>query len=182
MTENAVKFFDRSLLISTVVKMGLHWNILTKLQFLLRCKLQHVLDEETLSEKRKQEIYHLRFLIFFIADLYALKRDELELAFYVDDQVLGRSSTAKSFLQQSLNNLELCCSRNHLNVNVAQTKAKKFRGGRSSKYDKVFLSCETIICTNKICKSATTDGLNINTDDLSKKYVAKHFGKIEGIF
>ena len=71
--EKRFDFIGRNLLISKLVKMGLHRYILTTLQSELRCNLQYVLDGETLSDEIKQETgvpkernYHLYFLVFLL--------------------------------------------------------------------------------------------------------------------
>ena len=71
--EKAYELMNRNMLISKVVEMGLHGNILIPLPSDFRCNLQQVHNEETMSRKQcKQQVllketnYHLSFLVLLL--------------------------------------------------------------------------------------------------------------------
>ena len=128
---------NRNLLLTKLIKLGLHGNILHTIQSVLKCNFQQILDGEFLSNEIEQKTGvaqgdKLSPLLFslFVADLYfELKCKGLDVIFYADDLVLGSHSQGQ--LQKSLNNLNTYCSRNYLKIILNKTKCMKFRrGGR----------------------------------------------------
>ena len=103
------KAFDlvNNLLLTKLIKMGLHGNMLHTIQSVLRCNFQQILDGKFLSNEIEQKSGvaqgdKLSPLLFslFIADLYfELKCKALDVTIYADDLVLWSHSQCQ--LQQS---------------------------------------------------------------------------------
>ena len=149
--EKAFDFVNRNLLLTKLIKMGLHGNILHTIQSVLKCNFQQILDGEFLSNEIEEKTgvaqgEKLSPLLFslFLADLYfELKCKALDVIFYADDLVIGSRSQCQ--LQQSLNNLNTYCSRKYFKNNVNKTKCIKFRrGGRLAVEEKFYISKEKL--------------------------------------
>ena len=156
--EKAFEFVNRNLLLTKLLKMGLHGNMLHTIQSVLTCNFQQILDGEFLSNEIEQKTgvaqgdKHSPLLFsLFVTDLYfELKCKGLDVIFYADDLVLGSHSQCQ--LQQSLNNLNTYCCRNYLKNNVNKTKCIKFRkGGRLAVNEKFYISKKEVEFTNTSC-------------------------------
>ena len=174
--EKAFDFVYRNLLLTKLIKMGLHGNLLHTIQSVLKCNFQQILDGELLSNEIEQKSGvaqgdKLSTLLFslFIADFYfELKCKALDVIFYADDIVLGSHSQCQ--LQQALNNLNTYCSRNYLKINVKKTKCIKFRRGcRLAVVEKFYISKKEVEFTSTFCYL----GVNFSST-LSPSHHLKH--------
>ena len=156
--EKAFDFVNRNLLLTKLIKMRLHGNMLHTIQPVLKNNFQQILVGESLSNEIEQKSGvaqgdKLSTLLFslFIADLCCeLKCEALDVIFYADDLVLGSHSQCQ--LQKSLNNLNTYCSRNYLKIKVNKPNCIKFRrGGRLDVDEKFFISKREVEFTNNFC-------------------------------
>ena len=141
--EKAFDFVNRNLLLTKLIKMELHGNMLHAIQSVLKCNFQQIFDGEFLSNEIEQKpgvaqgdkLSPLLFSLF-IADLYfELKCKALDVIFYADDLVPW--SHRQCHLQQTLNNL------NTYNLNT--------RGGRLAVDEKCYISKRENEFTNTFC-------------------------------
>ena len=155
--EKAFDFVNRNLLLTKLIKTGLHGNMLHN-TISAKLQLQQILDGEFLSNEIEQKSgvaqgEKLSPLLFslFIAELYfELKCKALDVIFYADD--LGLGSHSQCQLQQKLNDLNTYCSRNYLKINVNKTKCIKFRRSvRLAVDEKFYISKREVEFTNTFC-------------------------------
>ena len=156
--EKAFEFVNRNMLLTKLIQLGLHGNMLHTKQSKPKGNFRQILDGEFLSNEieqktgvaQKDKLSPILFSLF-IADLYfQLKCKGLDAILYADDLVPGSHSQCK--LQKKLNNLNTYCSRNNLKINVNKTECIKFRRGDCLAVDKkIYISNREVEFTNTFC-------------------------------
>ena len=145
------------MLLTKLIKVGMHGTIIHRTQSVLKCNFQQILDEDFLSNEIEQKTgvaqgdkFSPLLFSLFIAHLYfELKCKDLDVIFYADELLFGSYSEGQ--LPQSLNNLNTYCSRNWLKINVKKTKCRKFRrGGRLAVDEQFYTSKREVEFTNTL--------------------------------